>query len=419
MPNSKIVPTSIPLGDQDILLTVTDKQGMVASANSVFCAVSGYTRKSLSGKPASLFRSIDMPKYLFRLMWETIGADYPFCCYLKNKTRTGEYYWIYSLIFPTPNHYFAISIKARADTCKQVEDLYLQMKAQEVLNPLKSTEVLNLWLLNQECNDYQKWMNTALHQEMLIHSFVDEFRSKNSSKNDLIPLISTTLHSISTQALRQMWESYVDFSGNFKNSMLRLQECLKLLNSFQSYMMTLTGFENAAPLMFRPQTREFTTNSIYRTHFDFFLQATNRLRFWQHTLILQLNLIDKTVMESIQMLSQDNKTDIDEMYNTLDLINIITENLSHLPNNLELEYHQIEQRTKDYLKLVEIEYKRFQDEARDPSRAQLISELQATGEQLVKNYGDLCQDCEVDIHDFHQVVRSSFFTILGPKRASS
>jgi PAS domain S-box-containing protein len=101
---SRIQPTSVEkhFDRGDIIVSKTDTKGRITYANSVFCAVSGYTLPELIGAPHSLIRHPDMPRGVFKLLWDTILDGREVFAYVKNLSKSGAYYWVFAHV--TPSH---------------------------------------------------------------------------------------------------------------------------------------------------------------------------------------------------------------------------------------------------------------------------------------------------------------------------
>jgi PAS domain S-box-containing protein len=101
---SRIQPTSVEkhFDRGDIIVSKTDTKGRITYANSVFCAVSGYTLPELIGAPHSLIRHPDMPRAVFKLLWDTILDGREVFAYVKNLSKSGAYYWVFAHV--TPSH---------------------------------------------------------------------------------------------------------------------------------------------------------------------------------------------------------------------------------------------------------------------------------------------------------------------------
>lgn len=88
------------LGSDQILLSATDTTSKITFANSAFFEASGFTEKELVGKPHNTIRHSDMPKTAFADLWDTIKRGQMWQGYVKNKTKTGGYYWVKATVFP-------------------------------------------------------------------------------------------------------------------------------------------------------------------------------------------------------------------------------------------------------------------------------------------------------------------------------
>ena len=90
-----------PFGAQEIIVSKTDPAGKITYANDVFCKVGAYTVEELIGKPHSILRHPDMPRAVFRLLWERIKSGEEIFAYVKNLAKTGEYYWVFAHVTPS------------------------------------------------------------------------------------------------------------------------------------------------------------------------------------------------------------------------------------------------------------------------------------------------------------------------------
>lgn len=90
--------------DQITLLSETDRFGTILFANEAFCEISKYQRSELVGKPHSIIRHPDMPKHLFKYLWDTIQNGGVFRGVIKNKAKDGSPYWVNATIMPFTEH---------------------------------------------------------------------------------------------------------------------------------------------------------------------------------------------------------------------------------------------------------------------------------------------------------------------------
>lgn len=88
-------------GAEEIIVSKTDRQGRITYANDVFVRVSGYTEDDLLGRPHNVIRHPEMPRAVFRLVWETIEARQEIFAYVNNLASDGAHYWVLAHVTPT------------------------------------------------------------------------------------------------------------------------------------------------------------------------------------------------------------------------------------------------------------------------------------------------------------------------------
>jgi PAS domain S-box-containing protein len=100
----KIIPTNkeVFFDEHDIIVSKTDVKGRITYANKTFCDVAGYTEAEVLNQPHSIVRHPDMPRAVFKLLWDTILAGREIFAYVKNMTKTGDFYWV--LAHATPSY---------------------------------------------------------------------------------------------------------------------------------------------------------------------------------------------------------------------------------------------------------------------------------------------------------------------------
>jgi len=86
----------IELDPKRYIVSETDEKGRITYANDYFKEVSGYTDEELIGQPHSIVRHPDMPRVVFKLLWETIKAGKNINAVIKNLAKDGRYYWIFT-----------------------------------------------------------------------------------------------------------------------------------------------------------------------------------------------------------------------------------------------------------------------------------------------------------------------------------
>lgn len=87
--------------DDEIIVSKTDLKGKIVYANRVFLGIAEYTEREILGKPHSIIRHPDMPRAVFKLLWDTIASGREIFAYVINRTKHNDYYWVYAHVTPS------------------------------------------------------------------------------------------------------------------------------------------------------------------------------------------------------------------------------------------------------------------------------------------------------------------------------
>lgn len=85
----------------EIIVSKTDRKGIITYANDVFIRVAGYTEEELLGKPHNIIRHPDMPRCVFKFLWDTISTGKEVFAYVINMAKNGDHYWVLAHVTPT------------------------------------------------------------------------------------------------------------------------------------------------------------------------------------------------------------------------------------------------------------------------------------------------------------------------------
>lgn len=111
------------------LSSKTDIKGHITYCNPPFIELSGFNEQELLGKPHNIVRHPDMPKIIFKLLWEKIQNKEEIFAYVKNMSKDGGFYWVYA------------NVTASLDSRGNIIGYYSvrrkpNPKALEIINPL-------------------------------------------------------------------------------------------------------------------------------------------------------------------------------------------------------------------------------------------------------------------------------------------
>lgn len=90
-----------PFGEDEIIVSKTDLKGRITYANDVFLRVSHYSARELLGQPHSIIRHPDMPRCVFKLLWDTIQGRGEIFAYVLNLAANGDHYWVFAHVTPS------------------------------------------------------------------------------------------------------------------------------------------------------------------------------------------------------------------------------------------------------------------------------------------------------------------------------
>jgi len=98
----KILYTEVetPYPDGKLIVSTTDKEGVITHVNRSFVEMSGYEEEELLGAPHSILRHPDMPPAAFKDLWDTVNKGEKWQGFVKNLRKDGGYYWVKATVIP-------------------------------------------------------------------------------------------------------------------------------------------------------------------------------------------------------------------------------------------------------------------------------------------------------------------------------
>ncbi len=127
----------VSLADDEFIVSKTDTKGKITYANRTFMRIAGYPERDLLGVQHNIVRHPDMPRGVFRFLWETIANGHEFFGYVKNLTADGSFYWVFANVTPDYDSqgriegYFSVRRKPTRRAIETLEPIYREMLAVE------------------------------------------------------------------------------------------------------------------------------------------------------------------------------------------------------------------------------------------------------------------------------------------------
>ncbi len=85
----------------EIIVSKTDLKGHITYANDVFLRLADMTEKEAVGAPHSVIRNPEMPRAVFKLLWDTIQEKKEIFAYVVNRSKNGDHYWVLAHVTPS------------------------------------------------------------------------------------------------------------------------------------------------------------------------------------------------------------------------------------------------------------------------------------------------------------------------------
>ena len=184
-----------PFDVHEMFFSTTDLKGLLTAWNGVFARVSGYSPEELAGEPHNIVRHPDMPRCVFKLLWDYLLAGKPIGAYVKNRAKSGEFYWVFALASPHRDGFLSIRLKPTSPLLSTVEKLYAELLTYESeygrdrragMNESSSRLMQQLAALN--FRNYDEFMTHALRAEFLARRAASA-SSTASTQNQSVTIV--------------------------------------------------------------------------------------------------------------------------------------------------------------------------------------------------------------------------------------
>lgn len=87
--------------NDEVIVSKTDLKGKITYANRVFLRLADMTEKEAIGAPHSVIRNPNMPRCVFKLLWDTIQNGKEIFAYVVNRSQNGDHYWVLAHVTPS------------------------------------------------------------------------------------------------------------------------------------------------------------------------------------------------------------------------------------------------------------------------------------------------------------------------------
>jgi PAS domain S-box-containing protein len=145
------------MGDEEFIVSKTDLRGNIIYANRIFMEIALYSEVEILHKNHNIIRHPDMPKGVFKFLWQTIKKGNEFFGFVKNLRKDGRHYWVFANVTPEYDKngklsgYFSVRRKPPQSAIKVIAPIYQKMlEIEKSANSNKQAEQLSIEYLQQQ-----------------------------------------------------------------------------------------------------------------------------------------------------------------------------------------------------------------------------------------------------------------------------
>ena len=139
--NLPVTQKEVRMREGSRLITTTDPRGVITYCNDDFVEISGFSREELVGSPHNIIRHPDMPPAVYADMWNYLKAGKAWMGIVKNRTKTGDHYWVSAYVTPVKENgeligYESVRVAPEETQKDRAARLYRKLSTRKSVSPL-------------------------------------------------------------------------------------------------------------------------------------------------------------------------------------------------------------------------------------------------------------------------------------------
>ena len=166
------------LDPKKYIVSKTDAKGIIEYGNDYFVEISGYSEAELIGKPHSIVRHPDMPRIVFKMMWDRIKRAQNIIAVVKNLAKDGSYYWVVTefepKVDPITNEIISHTAYRKAAPQKAVETMipiYAKLIEIEKAGGMEASEKYLRGFLESQHKTYDEFVDELVGNKGIFKIF--------------------------------------------------------------------------------------------------------------------------------------------------------------------------------------------------------------------------------------------------------
>lgn len=148
----------------EFIVSKTDTQGKITYGNELFMKMAGYSENELIGVAHNIIRHPDMPKVVFKLLWNEIALGKEVNAYVINRSKNGDFYWVLANVSPSYDAggniigYYSVRRKPSLEAIEIIKPLYKKLLSAQNNGGIQASEKLFNDVLAQNGGRYDAFV---------------------------------------------------------------------------------------------------------------------------------------------------------------------------------------------------------------------------------------------------------------------
>jgi len=168
----------IELDPKRYIVSKTDNSGKITYGNDYFVEISGYSESELIGQPHNIIRHPDMPRLIFKLLWERLEHGQNMLAVVKNLSKDGRTYWV-TTEFETKRNkltneiigYTAFRKAASEKAINEIQKLYNTLHKIEQEFDIEASEKYLTGYLEEKNQSYDEYIDDVVDNRGIFKIF--------------------------------------------------------------------------------------------------------------------------------------------------------------------------------------------------------------------------------------------------------
>lgn len=271
----------IEITEKDMIVSTTDRKGIILYANDIFCKVAGYDRKDIIGQPHNMIRHPEMPKVIFKLLWDRVLKGEMLYAFVKNISRTGDYYWVKAYVKPVMQNGAVVKITSYRKPLNEyakniIIELYSTLLDYEQTHSVEESLQFLLSYLDERDLTYDQFVDRLslqknikniplrnidfykeknkhiIYKEYVVNSVKNKQYEELSKCNNEICTFGNWIESVSNESFAQdsTWKKVVNYHEKFHSSLNEYIQQSKDVNSSNNSSSILRDLDDDINNMF-------------------------------------------------------------------------------------------------------------------------------------------------------------------------